>query len=112
MTEFGVRIARHEDFPTLLTDPFKRWTHVLTRFQPTIPLPAADALLPEPFLFLQFFLRQFGGREIEFSDEFQIDVNFLHPVTIRAVRRMDNDFINKLVEHRRGKFIKAGVLLG
>ena len=31
MTEFGVRNARHEGFPTLFTDSFKRWTQVFSR---------------------------------------------------------------------------------
>ena len=103
MTEFSVRNARHEGFPTLLTDSLKRRTQILARFQPAIPLPAADALLLQSFLFRDLFRGRFRHGGIELADKLQINVHLLHPVTCGLVRGVDNDLINELVNHRRGQ---------
>ena len=59
--------------------------------------------LPSPLLFLQFLRRRLRERHIEFSDKLQVNINFLHPFTIGPVRRVDNDLVKKIKNHRRGQ---------
>lgn len=69
-----------------------------------LPLPFPLAALPivRPELPLLLHLRQFlrcrfWHRYIKFADEFQIDVHFLSAAPGGFVRRMDEDFVCKLI---------------
>ena len=64
--------------------------------------------LPLP---LDFFLAQLRDRQLKPPDEPQMDLHFLHPVTVDLFRGVDDDFLNKLVDHGRGQLGEVRVLL-
>jgi len=39
-----------------------------------------------------------------------VDLHLLHPVTVNFFRGVDDDFLNKLVDHGRGQLREVGVL--
>ena len=74
-----------------------------------IPLPAFDAVPLELFLPLDFFLGQLRRWKLELPDKAKVDLHLLHPVAINALRGVDDDFLNKLIDHGRGQLRKIGV---
>ena len=44
-------------------------------------------------------------------DKAKVDLHLLHPVAVNALWGMDDDFLNKLIDHGRGQLGKIGVLL-
>ena len=67
---------------------------------------SAKLLLPFGFLCGQLRLRQ-----IKAPDELQINLHFLHTISVNLFRGVDDDLVNKLVYHGRGQLRKVGVLL-
>lgn len=76
--------------------------HKLTGFELAVALPAAQALLPQTFLFCNFLRGQLRLRKINAPDEFEVNLNLLYAVTVDLLRRVDDDLVNKLIDHGRG----------
>ena len=76
-----------------------------------ITFPAFDAMALELFLPLFFLWRKLGGWKLKLSDETQVDVHLLHPVTVHLLRRVDDDLFYEFVDHRRGQLGEIRVLL-
>ena len=76
---------------------------VLAGFHLLIPFPAFDAMPFELFLPLNFFLGQLRCGKLKMPDELQINFNFLHSVAVHLFGSMDNDLVDKLVNHHRGQ---------
>ena len=75
-----------------------------------IPLPAFDAVPLELFLPLDFFLGQLRCRKLKLPDKAKMNFHLLHPVAVDALRGVDDDFLNKFVNHGRSQLGKIGVL--
>ena len=62
-------------------------------------------------MFVGFFLfrLRFGGKA-EFSNKVKYNVHFLKPFPIHLFRRMDNDFLDKLINDCRCQFRYSHVL--
>lgn len=98
-------------FPTAFADQLERLTDsVFAGLDLLIALPALDAVPVQGSLPLFFLRHQLRGREVEPPDEFQIDVHLLRPVAVYLFWGMDDDLINKFVDHRRSQFREIGVL--
>lgn len=89
-------------FRLLLLVPFPLPFTALTVISPLFPL------LLHLGQFLRCRLRQ---RNIKLTDELQVDVYLLCPISSGAVRRVDENFVHELVDHRRGQYREVGVLL-
>ena len=76
-----------------------------------IAFPALDPMPVQGSLSLFFLRRQLRCREIEPSDEFQINVYLLCPVAVYLFRGVDDDLLDELVYHERSQFREIGVLL-
>ncbi len=97
---------------TALANQFERFAHnTLARLDLLIPLPAPDPLPVELRLTLGLLRRKLLRRKLEPPDELQVDLHLLHPVPVDALRRMDQDLVHELVDHRRGQLGEVGVLL-
>ena len=76
-----------------------------------IPFPAFNAMSLELLLPLDFFLGQLRRGKLKLPDKAKVNFYLLHPVAVNALRGMDDDFLNKLIDHGRGQLGKIGVLL-
>ena len=90
-------------YSTLGLRPFLLFTGAPGVFPLLLPF------LPQPLLFCQFLRRRLRERYIKLTDELQVNVNLLHPLTAGPVRRMDNNLIHELQNHRRGQHREIGV---
>lgn len=89
----------------------KRIVHFGEGFTYLIPFPAFYAVPFKLLLPLDFLRRQFRGRQFKPPDEIQVNLYLLHPIPVNLLRRMDNNFVNKLVDHRGGQLGKVSVFL-
>ena len=110
--EQSIRPRGFKFFPTAFADQLERLAdRVFAGLDLLIAFPALDPMPVQGRLPLFFLRRQLRGGEVEPPDKLQIDVHFLRPITVNLFRSMDNDLINKFVNHRSGQFRKVRVLL-
>ena len=83
---------------------------VFTGLDFLIALPAADALFLQKFLPLDLFLGQLRCGKLKLPDKAKVDLHLLYPVAVDFFRGVDDDFLNKLVDHGRGQLRKIGIL--
>ena len=109
--EQGVRPFGFKFLPAALAGQRNRDADsAFTGFQLLIALPAADAFLLQKLLPLDLFLGQLRCGKLKLPDKPKVDFHLLHPVAVDTLRGMDNDFLNKLIDHGRGQLGKIGVL--
>jgi len=72
---------------------------VFTSLDFLIPFPAFNAMSLELLLPLDFFLGQLRCGKLKLPDKAKVDLHLLHPVTVDTLRGVDDDFLNKLVDH-------------
>ena len=75
-----------------------------------IPLPALDAVPFELLLPLDFFLGQLRCGKLKLPDKAKVNFYLLHPVAVDALWGVDDDFLNKFVDHGRGQLGEIRVL--
>ena len=75
-----------------------------------IPLPAFDAVPLELFLPLDFSLSQLRRGKLKLPDKAKVNFYLLHPVAVDALWGVDDDFLNKFVDHGRGQLGEIRVL--
>ena len=111
-TEQSVRPRGFKFFPTAFADQLERLADsVFAGLDLLIAFPALDPMPVQGSLSLFFLRRQLRCREIEPSDEFQINVYLLCPVAVYLFRGVDDYLLDELVYHERSQFREIGVLL-
>ena len=109
--EQGVRPLRFKFLPAALAGQRNRDAHgAFPGFQLLIALPAADAFFLQKLLPLDFFLGQLWRGKLKLPDKAKVNFYLLHPVAVDALWGVDDDFLNKFVDHGRGQLGEIRVL--